>query len=113
MSVAVAPPAAPAASGPDGGGNYRDRLPQDEIIYFLLPDRFENGDPANDRGGLEGDRLRSGFDPTSTGFYHGGDLQGLLPRLGYIPGLGATGILLWRFTRTRPCRVGRAPNRRG
>ncbi|HMI36803.1 MAG TPA: alpha-amylase family glycosyl hydrolase, partial [Steroidobacteraceae bacterium] len=94
MSVAVATSAAPAASGPDGRENFRDRLPQDEIIYFLLPDRFENGDPANDRGGLEGDRLHSGFDPTSTGFYHGGDLKGLLARLDYIQGLGATAIWL-------------------
>ena len=30
---------------------YRDRLPQDEVVYFLLPDRFENGDASNDRGG--------------------------------------------------------------
>ena len=49
----------------------RARLPEDEVIYFLLPDRFENGDPRNDRGGLKGDRLKTGFDP---------DPQGLLPR---------------------------------
>src|SRR5439155_17634013 len=36
------------------GQSYRSRLPQDEVIYFVLPDRFENGDPANDRGGLTG-----------------------------------------------------------
>lgn len=46
--------------------DYRARLPQDEVIYFLLPDRFENGDPSNDRGGLTGDRLKTGYDPTST-----------------------------------------------
>src|SRR5258708_27012372 len=68
--------------------DYRDRLPADEIIYFLLPDRFENGDPANDRGGLQGDRLVTGFDPTAKGFYHGGDLKGLISRLDYIQGLG-------------------------
>ena len=53
---------------------FRDRPPEDEVIYFLLPDRFANGDPANDRGGLEGDRLATGYDPTDPGFYHGGDL---------------------------------------
>src|SRR5258706_358845 len=94
MLVALATSAAAAASGPDGREDFRDRLPQDEIIYFLLPDRLETGDPANDRGGLEGDRLRSGFDPTSTGFYHGGDLKGLLARLDYIQGLGATALWL-------------------
>jgi hypothetical protein len=30
----------------------RARPAAGELIYFLLPDRFENGDPANDRGGL-------------------------------------------------------------
>ena len=66
--------AAPSANG------YRSRLPEDEVIYFLLPDRFENGDPSNDRGGISGDRLRTGYDPTSTGFYHGGDLKGVMKR---------------------------------
>ena len=80
--------AAPAAAQPD----YRARLPQDEVIYFVLPDRFENADPSNDRGGLSGDRLKTGFDPTSTGFYHGGDLKGLMKRLDYIQGLGATAL---------------------
>lgn len=72
--------------------SYRDRLPQDELTYFLLPDRFDNADPANDRGGLGNDRLVSGFDPTDKGFYHGGDLKGVIRRLGYIQGLGATAI---------------------
>jgi glycosidase len=72
--------------------DYRARLPEDEVIYFLLPDRFENGDPGNDRGGLSGDRLRTGFDPTSKGFYHGGDIKGLIERLDYIQGLGATAV---------------------
>ena len=67
-------------------------MPQDEVIYFVLPDRFENGDPSNDRGGLSGDRLTTGFDPTRKGFYHGGDLKGLTKRLDYIQGLGATAV---------------------
>ena len=73
-------------------GDYRARLPQDEVIYFLLPDRFENGDRSNDQGGLTGDRLKTGFDPTSKGFFNGGDLKGLMSRLGYIQGLGATAV---------------------
>jgi glycosidase len=72
--------------------DYRSRLPEDEVIYFLLPDRFENGDPSNDRGGLAGDRLTTGFDPTDKAFYHGGDLKGLKDRLDYIQGLGATAV---------------------
>ncbi|MES2441271.1 MAG: alpha-amylase family glycosyl hydrolase [Pseudomonadota bacterium] len=73
---------------------YRDRLPEDEVLYFLLPDRFENGDTANDRGGLTGDRLKTGYDPSSKGFFHGGDLKGLTARLDYIQALGATAIWL-------------------
>lgn len=71
-----------------------DRLPKDEIIYFVLPDRFENGDPTNDTGGIEGGPLQHGFNPTAKGFYLGGDLKGLTDRLDYIQGLGATAIWL-------------------
>jgi hypothetical protein len=38
-----------------GGAGSADR--RGEQFYFVLPDRFANGDPANDRGGLAGDRL--------------------------------------------------------
>ncbi|MEO5772949.1 MAG: alpha-amylase family glycosyl hydrolase [Sphingomicrobium sp.] len=81
---------------------YRARLPQDEVIYFLLPDRFENGDASNDRGGLTGDRLDTGFDPTAKGFYHGGDLKGLISRLDYIQGLGTTAIWLAPVFKNKP-----------
>jgi glycosidase len=92
VCLALAAGAALAAS--PGNHDYRQRLPEDEIVYFVLPDRFENGDAANDRGGLAGDRLTTGFDPTHKGFYHGGDLRGLVGRLDYIQGLGATAIWL-------------------
>jgi len=65
---------------------------EDEVIYFVMPDRFANGDPANDSGGIAGDRTQHGFDPTHKGFYHGGDLKGLTSKLDYIQGLGATAI---------------------
>jgi glycosidase len=81
---------------------YRARLPQDEVIYFLLPDRFENGDSGNDRGGLRGGRLSTGFDPAAKGFYHGGDLRGLLARLDYIQHLGATAIWLGPVFKNKP-----------
>lgn len=86
-ALAITSPAASAQAD-----SFRDRLPQDEVVYFLLPDRFENGDPSNDRGGLSGDRLQTGFDPTSKAFFNGGDLKGVLKRLDYIQGLGATAI---------------------
>ena len=46
-------------------------------IYFVMPDRYANGDPSNDRGGLTGPRSVTGFDPADPGWYHGGDLKGL------------------------------------
>ncbi|MGC9665712.1 pullulanase-type alpha-1,6-glucosidase [Planosporangium sp. 12N6] len=65
-----------------------------EQFYFALPDRFANGDPGNDRGGLTGDRTTTGYDPTDKGFYHGGDLKGVTGKLDYIKGLGTTAIWL-------------------
>ena len=66
----------------------------DEQFYFIVTDRFANGDPGNDTGGLNGDRMTTGFDPTDTGFYHGGDLAGIMAHLDYIQGLGTTAIWL-------------------
>ena len=80
----------------------KERGPEDEIIYFVMPDRFENGDPSNDKGGLSGDRLDHGFDPTDNGFYHGGDLEGLRRQLGYIQNLGATAIWLTPIFENKP-----------
>jgi len=77
---------------PEGESTLRERPPEDEIVYFVLPDRFANGDTSNDRGGIEGGALDHGFDPTHTGFYHGGDLAGLTNRLDYLEGMGATAI---------------------
>ncbi len=90
------------ASAPALAADFRARLPQDEVIYFVLPDRFANGDTANDRGGLAGDRLHTGFDPASKAFYNGGDLRGLIQHLDYIQGLGATTIWLGPIFRNKP-----------
>jgi glycosidase len=92
LSLAPAEPAAVAGQHVGGAAAFRDRPPQDEVIYFLLPDRFENADPSNDRGGLSGGRSATGFDPTDKAFYHGGDLKGLISRLDYIQELGATAV---------------------
>ncbi len=61
-------------------------------IYFVMPDRYFNGDTANDTGGLSGPRTRTGFDPTDTGYYHGGDLKGLDTHLQRIKDLGFTAL---------------------
>ena len=65
-----------------------------QSFYFVMTDRFANGDPGNDTGGLVGDRYATGFDPTDTGFFQGGDLAGLLERLDYIENLGVSAIWL-------------------
>ncbi len=71
-------------------------------FYFVLPDRFANGDPGNDKGGYPGDRMSTGYDPADKGFYHGGDLRGLIDRLDYIQGLGTTAIWLAPVFKNRP-----------
>lgn len=71
-------------------------------FYFVMTDRFANGDPANDAGGLTGDRLATGFDPTSTGFYNGGDIAGLRANLDYIKGLGTSAIWLTPSFKNKP-----------
>ncbi len=91
-----------AAQAADPKTELRARTPKEEIVYFVLPDRFENGDPKNDTGGIKGDRLTHGFDPTHKGFYHGGDLKGLTARLDYIQGLGATAIWFAPIFKNKP-----------
>ncbi|MGW1611765.1 pullulanase-type alpha-1,6-glucosidase [Streptomyces sp. NPDC002285] len=71
-------------------------------FYFVLPDRFANGDASNDKGGLTGSRLSTGYDPTDKGFYQGGDLKGLTKRLDYIKGLGTTAIWMAPIFKNQP-----------
>ena len=85
-----------------GVTNFRDRPPSEEIVYFVLPDRFENGDPSNDRGDFVGDRLKTGYDPEHKGFFHGGDLKGLTQRLDYLDRLGVTAIWFAPIFQNKP-----------
>ncbi|AKJ13585.1 sulfonate ABC transporter ATP-binding protein [Streptomyces incarnatus] len=73
-----------------------------EQFYFVMPDRFANGDTSNDKGGLTGSRLSTGYDPTDKGFYQGGDLKGLTRKLDYIKGLGTTAIWMAPIFKNRP-----------
>ncbi|MDY7090532.1 MAG: pullulanase-type alpha-1,6-glucosidase [Actinomycetota bacterium] len=79
-----------------------DKPGDNEQYYFVLPDRFANGNKANDKGGLKGDRLATGLDPADKGFYHGGDLAGVINKLDYIQGLGTTAIWLAPVFKNRP-----------
>lgn len=104
LATALASPV--LAQTPAPQPSLRERTAEQEVLYFMLPDRFENGDPANDRGGIKGDRLTHGFDPSHKGFFHGGDLKGLIARLDYIQGLGATAIWLGPIYKNKPVQGG-------
>ncbi|MCS4536251.1 pullulanase-type alpha-1,6-glucosidase [Corynebacterium sp. HS2168-gen11] len=78
----------------------------DKNFYFILTDRFENGDTNNDHGEVAPTGVRSpltdGFDPTDRAFYHGGDIRGIINKLDYIAGLGTTAIWLSPSFKNRP-----------
>ncbi|WP_268239757.1 alpha-amylase family glycosyl hydrolase, partial [Deinococcus roseus] len=58
-----------------------------QVIYLLIPDRFSNGNTANDNAGAA-----NCFDPASGTKFHGGDLQGVRNKISYIKSLGATTV---------------------
>jgi alpha-amylase len=59
-----------------------ERSWKDETIYFIMVDRFHNGDKKND---FEVDTS----DPAA---YHGGDFKGITEKLDYLKKLGVTAI---------------------
>jgi glycosidase len=75
---------------PGNGTAFAQGISQADFIYFLMPDRFSNGDPANDR--IPGMRDQS-LNRDSIFLRHGGDFQGIINHLDYIQGMGAT--TLW------------------
>ena len=52
---------------------------EDQIFYFLLTDRFNDGAPSNNDQGYEE------YDPAIYEKYSGGDIQGVIDQLDYIP----------------------------
>lgn len=62
------------------------------LVYFVVTDRFANGDPAND--GSFG-RRKDGAQEIGT--WHGGDLAGLASKLDYVASLGATALWISPF----------------
>lgn len=72
------------------GTSFAQGVTQSDLIYFLMPDRFSNGDPSNDRiAGLKDQSLNR----DSIFLRHGGDLKGVQNHLDYLQDLGAT--TLW------------------
>jgi glycosidase len=59
---------------------------RDQVIYFVMTDRFNDGDPSNnDQGAGE-------YDSADGARYSGGDLQGITDKVDYIQHLGATAV---------------------
>ncbi|KQU60675.1 alpha-amylase family glycosyl hydrolase [Rossellomorea marisflavi] len=77
---------------PVGAAEKEERMWQDESIYFLMVDRFNNGDSSNDKN-------VNANDPLS---YQGGDFQGIIDRLDYIQEMGFTAIWLTPIFENQP-----------
>ncbi len=69
----------------------RDIEFRQETIYFIVVDRFHDGDPANNEG--PNPEL---YDPEGKdwGKYWGGDLQGVIDKLDYLKDMGVTAVWL-------------------
>jgi len=109
--VTITPTAAqPGVNAGDrqlAGTSLRDNLTR-ERFYFLMTDRFANADRGNDTGhitvpaGTADPRLVTGYDPTDSGFYHGGDIKGITSKLDYIKNMGTTAIWLTPSFKNQP-----------
>ncbi len=78
----------PLQSRAPGSAERRGFGPQDAILN-LMPDRFANGNPANDTVPGYPDKLDRRDDGAGR---HGGDIAGIVQHLDYIAGLGYTFI---------------------
>ncbi len=84
------------------GSAYAQGVSAADFIYFLMPDRFSNGDESNDH--IAGMRDQS-LNRDSIFLRHGGDIQGVINHLDYIQNLGATTVWM------TPVLVNDMPNR--
>ena len=103
--ISVTPQSLPATTPEQDAALAGNSLRKDltrEQFYFVMADRFANGDPTNDAGGLTGDKFVTGLDPTAKGFYHGGDLNGIKQKLDYLKGLGVTSIWMTPSFKNKP-----------
>src|SRR5262249_31197393 len=62
----------------------------DDAVYLAMPDRFADGDPANDDPAVS----KGLYDRGKPRYYHGGDFQGLIDKLPYLKDLGVTALWL-------------------
>lgn len=73
----------------------RNQHPQEinsaDLVYLILPDRFANGDPSNDKFADMADTAANRSNPF---LRHGGDLKGIQQHLDYFTELGITTLWL-------------------
>lgn len=88
LSAALTAVSGVAVAGGEAPGPLHVGSPdwRDQVIYFAMIDRFDDGDPGNNDHGI------GEYDPGDASRYSGGDLAGLARRIGYIRGLGATAL---------------------
>ena len=73
------------------GIDYAQGVTSKDFIYLIMPDRFSNGDPSNDR--VPGMRDQS-LNRDTVFNRHGGDLKGVRDHLDYLKSLGVTTVWL-------------------
>ena len=73
----------------DRSPNRNQGLSPADNMYLIMPDRFANGDPTNDR--FE-DMSSALLNRDKIYFRHGGDIQGIIDHLDYLQELGITAI---------------------
>jgi glycosidase len=71
------------------GTSYAQGVTSKDFVYLLMPDRFSNGDPSNDKIPGMRDQSLNRDDVTAR---HGGDLQGVINHLDYLKDLGVTTV---------------------
>ncbi|NJW51317.1 glycoside hydrolase family 13 protein [Salinimicrobium oceani] len=70
------------------GSAHRVGFNSSDAIYLIMPDRFANGNPANDSH----PELQEKADRNNPGGRHGGDIEGIINNLDYLEDLGVTAI---------------------
>ncbi|MEW2420407.1 carbohydrate binding domain-containing protein [Streptomyces nigra] len=92
-NVSAASPAARATTGTKPStpatGTPLGTDPRKDPIYFVLTARFNDGDPANNRGGSQ--HVKSGNAANDDPMFRG-DFKGLVEKLDYIKGLGFSAV---------------------
>ena len=70
-------------------GNERRGFTNADVLYMLMPDRFADGNPANNQiAGMEAYKN----DRTKPSLRHGGDIEGIRQHLDYFTQLGVTAL---------------------